>query len=124
MDQKKTMLSPADNLRALLAGPEMVVISACYDALTARLVEQACMPATFMSGFGVAATRLGLPDTGLISYGELVEQGRTICSAVNIPVLGDGDTGFGNPLEGLMDFNSLQQIVGFQAYDEELDRYR
>jgi 2-methylisocitrate lyase-like PEP mutase family enzyme len=98
MDQKMNMLSPADKLRALLAGPEMLVISACYDALTARLVEQVGMPATFMSGFGVAATRLGLPDTGLISYGELVEQGRTICSAVNIPVLGDGDTGFGNPL--------------------------
>ena len=92
------MSSPADKLRALLAGPEMMVISACYDALTARLIEQAGMPATFMSGFGVAATRLGLPDTGLISYGEMVEQGRNICAAVNIPVLGDGDTGFGNPM--------------------------
>ena len=92
------MPSPADKLRALLAGAEMLVISACYDALTARLIERAGMPATFMSGFGVAATRLGLPDTGLISYGELVEQGRNICSAVNIPVLGDADTGFGNPM--------------------------
>lgn len=91
-------LSPADKLRRLLAEPKMMVISACYDALTARLVAQAGMPATFMSGFGVAATRLAAPDTGLISYGEMVEQGRNICSAVDIPVLGDGDTGFGNPL--------------------------
>ncbi len=91
-------MSPADKLRALLAKPEMMVISACYDALTARLIESAGMPATFMSGFGVAATRLALPDTGLISYGEMVEQGRNICGAVDIPVLGDGDTGFGNPL--------------------------
>jgi 2-methylisocitrate lyase-like PEP mutase family enzyme len=98
MNQKSKMPSPADKLRTLLAGPEMLVISACYDALTARLVELAGMPATFMSGFGVAATRLGLPDTGLISYGELVDQGRAICGAVNIPVLGDADTGFGNPL--------------------------
>lgn len=96
--QNKKLTSPADKLRALLAEPKMMVISACYDALTARLVELAGMPATFMSGFGVAATRLGLPDTGLISYGELVEQGRNICGAVNIPVLGDGDTGFGNPI--------------------------
>ena len=58
MDQRKSMSSPADKLRALLAGPEMMVISACYDALTARLIEQAGMPATFMSGFGVAATDL------------------------------------------------------------------
>ncbi len=98
MDQKKNMPSPADKLRTLMAGPEMLVISACYDALSARLIEMAGMPATFMSGFGVAATRLGLPDTGLISYSEMVEQGRNICSAVNIPVLGDGDTGFGNPM--------------------------
>ncbi len=90
--------SPAANLRQLLAKPSIMVISACYDALTARLVEMAGMPATFMSGFGVAATRLALPDTGLISYGELVAQGRDICSAVTIPVMGDADTGFGNPL--------------------------
>jgi 2-methylisocitrate lyase-like PEP mutase family enzyme len=91
-------LSAAEKLRKLLAQPQIMVISACYDALTAKLVERAGMPATFMSGFGVAATRLALPDTGLISYGELVDQGRNICSAVKIPVLGDADTGFGNPL--------------------------
>ena len=51
-----------------------------------------------MSGFGVAATRLGMPDTGLISYGEMLDQGRSICGAVDIPVLGDGDTGFGNAM--------------------------
>jgi 2-methylisocitrate lyase-like PEP mutase family enzyme len=92
------IVSPAQKLRHLLARPGILVISACYDALTARLVEQAGMPATFMSGFGVAATRLALPDTGLISYGEMVDQGRNICGAVTIPVLGDADTGFGNPL--------------------------
>lgn len=97
-NQTTPPISAADKLRALLAKPEMMVISACYDALTAKLIEAAGMPATFMSGFGVAATRLALPDTGLISYGEMVEQGRNICGAVDIPVLGDGDTGFGNPL--------------------------
>ena len=53
---------------------------------------------TFMSGFAVSAARLGLPDTGLISYAELLEQGRNICQAVNMPVFGDGDTGFGNAI--------------------------
>ncbi len=96
--QSKVLHSPADKLRTLLSNPEMIVMSACYDALTAKLVERAGMPATFMSGFGVAATRLGLPDTGLISYGEMLDQARNICGAVDIPVIGDGDTGFGNPL--------------------------
>ncbi len=97
MTERTNNLSPAEKLRSLLAKPEMIVMAACYDALSARLVERAGMAATFMSGFGVAATQLGLPDTGLISYGELVDQGRNICGAVDIPVIGDGDTGFGNP---------------------------
>ena len=96
--QKDRTVSATDKLRRLLKKPEMIVMSACYDALSAKLIEAAGFPATFMSGFGAAATRLGLPDTGLISYGELLDQGRNICSAVSIPVLGDGDTGFGNAM--------------------------
>ena len=90
--------SAADRLRRLLNTPEIILMTACYDALSAKLIEAAGFTATFMSGFGVAATRLGLPDTGLISYGELLDQGRHICQAVSIPVIGDGDTGFGNEM--------------------------
>lgn len=70
----------------------------CFDALSATLIEQAGFTLTFMSGFAVAATRLGQPDTGLISYGEMAAQGRDICASVNIPVIGDGDTGYGNAM--------------------------
>ena len=70
----------------------------CFDALSARLIELAGFPLTFMSGFAVSATRLALPDTGLISYAEMLEQGRDICAAVQIPVIGDADTGYGNPV--------------------------
>ena len=70
----------------------------CYDAFSARLVEAAGFDLTFMSGFAVSASRLGLPDTGLISYGEMLDQGRNVCSAVSIPVFGDADTGYGNAL--------------------------
>ena len=96
--QKEKAASAADQLRKLLKHPGIVLMAACYDALSAKLVESAGFAATFMSGFGVAATRLGLPDTGLISYGEMLDQGRNICQAVSIPVLGDGDTGFGNEM--------------------------
>jgi 2-methylisocitrate lyase-like PEP mutase family enzyme len=68
----------------------------CFDALSARLVEQAGFPLTFMSGFAVSAAKLARPDTGLISYGEMLDQGRSILEAVSIPVIGDGDTGYGN----------------------------
>lgn len=92
------MPTPADRLRALLAQPGLLLMPGCHDALSAKLVEQAGFPTAFMSGFAVAAARLGLPDAGLISYGELIDQGRTICAAVSIPLFGDGDTGFGNAL--------------------------
>ena len=68
----------------------------CFDAMSARLIEEAGFTLAFMSGFAVSASRLGMPDTGLISYGELVDQGANVCRAVSIPVIGDGDTGFGS----------------------------
>lgn len=92
------MTQAVDKLRTLLRQPELILMPCCFDAFSARLIEQAGFPLTFMSGFAVSAARLGLPDTGLISYGEMVEQGRNICQAVTIPVIGDGDTGYGNAL--------------------------
>ncbi len=93
-----SLCNPASRLRALLGEGRLIVMPCCFDALSARLIETAGFPLTFMSGFAVAATRLGLPDTGLISYGEMLDQGRNICEAVEIPVIGDGDTGYGNPV--------------------------
>lgn len=79
----------------------------CWDALSARLIERAGFPLSFMSGFAVSATRLALPDTQLISYAEMLEQGRAICGAVSIPVIGDADTGYGNAL------NVKRTIAGY-----------
>ena len=90
--------NPVEKLRDLLKGPGLVTMPCCFDPLSAKLIEQAGFPLTFMSGFAVSAARLGMPDTGLISYGEIADQGRNICSAVSIPVIGDGDTGYGNAL--------------------------
>ena len=91
-------MSKAEDLRRLLAEPGLIVMPCCFDALSAKLVERAGFPITFMSGFAVSVARLGMPDTGLISYGEMLDQGHSICDAVSIPVIGDGDTGYGNPL--------------------------
>jgi 2-methylisocitrate lyase-like PEP mutase family enzyme len=87
--------TPADQLRLLLQRPGILVMPGCHDAISARLIEEAGFELGFMSGFAVSASRLGVPDTGLISYGEMVEQGQNICRAVSIPLIGDGDTGFG-----------------------------
>jgi len=91
-------MNRVQQLRDLLAQPGLQVMPCCFDALSAKLIERAGFPVTFMSGFAVSVARLGLPDTGLISYAEMADQGRNICDAVEIPVIGDGDTGYGNPL--------------------------
>ena len=101
--------SPAERLRSLLAKPGLVVMPCCYDALSAKLIEQAGFPLTFMSGFAVSAARAALPDTGLLSYGEMVAQGRDICAAVSIPVIGDADTGYGNAV------NVKRTVRGYAA---------
>jgi 2-methylisocitrate lyase-like PEP mutase family enzyme len=98
MPMSHAAASAAARLRRLLDGPRPLLMPCCFDALSARLIEQAGFPLTFMSGFAVAATRLAMPDTGLISYAEMLDQGRNICGAVAIPVIGDGDTGYGNAL--------------------------
>jgi 2-methylisocitrate lyase-like PEP mutase family enzyme len=86
----------AQRLRVLLDRPGILVMPGCHDAMSARLIEEAGFELGFMSGFAVSAARLGMPDTGLISYGELADQGQNICRAVSIPMIGDGDTGFGS----------------------------
>jgi 2-methylisocitrate lyase-like PEP mutase family enzyme len=88
--------SPAGRLRRRLQQPGLIVMPGCHDAMSARLIEEAGFELGFMSGFAVSASRLGMPDTGLISYAELAEQGSNICGAVSIPIIGDGDTGFGS----------------------------
>jgi 2-methylisocitrate lyase-like PEP mutase family enzyme len=90
------MPTRVEHLQQLLDRPGIITMPGCHDAISARVIEEAGFELGFMSGFAVSAARLGMPDTGLISYGELVDQGRNICRAVSIPLIGDGDTGFGS----------------------------
>lgn len=103
------MTAPADQLRKLLKQPGLLTMPGCYDAMSAKLVQAAGFEVVFMSGFCVSGARLAMPDTGLISYSEMADQGRNICNAVSIPVIGDGDTGFGNAL------NVKRTVQGYAA---------
>jgi 2-methylisocitrate lyase-like PEP mutase family enzyme len=103
------MSTAAAQLRALLDRPGILLMPGCHDAMSARLIEEAGFELGFMSGFAVSAARLAMPDTGLISYAELVDQGQNICRAVSIPLIGDGDTGFGSAQ------NIKRTVWGYQA---------
>jgi 2,3-dimethylmalate lyase len=84
-------------LRDLLAGPEMIVAPFVFDCLQAKLAAAAGFDAVYMTGFGTAAAR-GFPDLGLLTMTEMVANTRAISRSVNVPVICDADTGYGNPL--------------------------
>jgi 2-methylisocitrate lyase-like PEP mutase family enzyme len=96
-------------LRELLEGPEPVLAPGAYDALTARLVEQAGFEAVYMTGFGTAASLLGRPDIGLLSFSEMVDNARRIVRAVEVPVIADADDGYGNPI------NVIRTVQEYEA---------
>ncbi|MAC78806.1 MAG: carboxyvinyl-carboxyphosphonate phosphorylmutase [Rhodobacteraceae bacterium] len=98
---------PADTLRALLAQDACHIMPCCFDALSAKLIQQEGYPLTFMSGFAASASRIGAPDLGLMSYSEVLDQARNITDAIDIPLIGDGDTGYGNAM------NVRRTVAGF-----------
>lgn len=90
-------MHPADALNALLESGRIVRAPGAYDALSARIVEQAGFPAVYMTGFGATAARLGQPDIGLLTQTEMCTHARDMVRAVQVPVIADADTGYGGP---------------------------
>lgn len=90
--------SPARRLRADVASSRILVAPGCYDALSASLIESAGFNAAYLSGASLAYTRFGRPDIGLVSMSEVAETVGQIRERIEIPLIVDGDTGFGNAL--------------------------
>ena len=84
--------------RELIKRPQIAVMVGAYDALSAKLVERAGFDLTFVHDYGVSASLLGMPDMGLVTLTEMTDILEKVVKAVNIPVIGDGGCGFGNPL--------------------------
>jgi 2-methylisocitrate lyase-like PEP mutase family enzyme len=101
--------SRRSSLRGLLDSGDMVLAPGCYDALGARLVEEAGFPAVYMTGFGSSASRLGRPDVGLMTLPEMADNAHRIAQAVQVPVIADADTGYGNPV------NVIRTVQEYEA---------
>src|ERR1700755_1128606 len=84
-------------LRELLRDAAMVVAPGAYDGLTAKLVTQAGFAAVYMTGAGTSVSQ-GYPDFGLLTMSEMVENAWRIVRSVDVPVICDADTGYGNEL--------------------------
>ena len=94
-------MKSSKKMRELLAGEEIVVIPGAHDALTAKIIANAGFSAVYMTGYGQAASHLGVPDVGLITQTEMFARASNIVEAVydfGIPVFADADTGFGNAI--------------------------
>lgn len=90
--------SAGADLRAAIESPGITVLPGAYDVVSARLAERAGFEAVFTSGYGLAASRLGLPDLGLMTASENLDAVRSIAGRLSVPVVADMDTGYGNAL--------------------------
>ncbi|HEU0295320.1 MAG TPA: isocitrate lyase/PEP mutase family protein [Anaerolineales bacterium] len=83
-------------LRKLLSQPGLLIVPGAADALTARLIEDSGFSAVYASGAGIANVQFALPDIGLLTMTEMIEPIRRIVDAVELPIIADADTGYGN----------------------------
>ena len=97
-------------LRDIIKNNSFVPIPSCFDALSAKLIEQAGFDVMFMSGFAASASRIGEPDLGVMTLTEVLDQLNNITDATTIPVIGDGDTGYGNAMNVQRTVKSFAKI--------------
>lgn len=111
----------AGRLRELIADQAVTCVPGVYDALSARLAEAGGASAVYMTGFGVAASRLGRPDVGLLTMSEMVSQAAAIAGAVDVPLIADADTGYGNPVNVIRTVQEYEQagVAGIQLEDQD-----
>jgi carboxyvinyl-carboxyphosphonate phosphorylmutase len=111
-------------LRELLARPEPLAAPGAYDALSARLVEQAGFDVVYMTGFGTTASLAGRPDVGLLTGTEMVDNARRIAAAVDVPVIADADTGYGNAINVVRTVQAYEQagVAGIHLEDQVMPK--
>jgi 2,3-dimethylmalate lyase len=116
----RTPGAPRARLRELLAGPEPLLAPGSYDALSARLVEQAGFDVVYMTGFGSTASLIGRPDVGLLTGTEMIDNARRIVAAVDVPVIADADTGYGNAINVVRTVQAYEQagVAGIHLEDQ------
>jgi carboxyvinyl-carboxyphosphonate phosphorylmutase len=116
--------TPRSRLRELMSTASPLLAPGAYDALSARLIEQAGFDAVYMTGFGTTASLIGRPDVGLLSGAEMVDNARRIVSAVDVPVIADADTGYGNAINVVRTVQLYEQagVAGIQLEDQVMPK--
>ena len=115
---------PTTTLRRLLAGPEFLIVPGVADCLNARLVTEAGFKAIYMTGAGTTAVRLGMPDIGLLTMDEMVDNASRIAEASGLPLIADADTGYGGPLNVMRTIRAYERagVAGVHIEDQLLPK--
>lgn len=110
--------------RALVESKEILVMPGAYDALSAKLIEETGFNVVYMTGYGQSASKLGAPDVGLMTMSEMAERVKDICAAVSVPVICDGDTGFGNVVNVVRTVREYERAgaAGIQLEDQTMPK--
>lgn len=113
-------MNQARKLRELLAKDEIIMAPGAYDVWSARLIEQAGFPAVYLTGYGVSASALGMPDIGLMSFQEILNVVKNMAAAVEVPLIADADNGYGNVLNVVRTVREYERAgaAGIQLEDQ------
>ena len=111
-------------LRELINRKNGLVVPGAYDGVSARLVERAGFPVVYMTGYGVSASRLGLPDLGFAGLAEMADHARNMASAISVPMICDADTGYGNALNvrRTVALYEAAGVAGLHLEDQQLPK--
>lgn len=113
-------MNKRSELRKLIERNEILVAPGAHDALSAKIAEDVGFEAVYMSGFGTCVSGFGLPDIGFLTMTEMVENARRMANAVNIPLIADADTGYGNHLNVMRTVEEYERagIASVQIEDQ------
>lgn len=103
-----SLVSPKEELFEALEGPEAVLAPGGWNALSAKMIERIGFKICFQTGGGLSGALLGVPDMGMITMTEMTNEVRHICQAVKIPVIADGDSGFGNAMNAMRTVTEME----------------
>ncbi len=120
----KGTASQTATLRRLLREKDFLPVPGCFNALSARLIEQAGFEAVYISGAGLASNFAGVPDIGLVSMSEVLQNAKNIVQVTSLPVICDVDTGFGNALNVIRTVREFESagLAGIQIEDQVMPK--
>lgn len=105
------MMNPGKRLRELIAAPDILVMPGIFDGYSARLVQRFGFSAGFLTGGGISESRLGQLDIGLMGLEENLQTCRAMVACCDLPMIADGDTGYGNAVNVHHQYERLNKLV-------------